>query len=234
MFEWLLSLGTKKMNPLFKLLGIEKFFAVFDQNTQKIGWSKACQKLINSLKIDIVSDFKNFSKKESVLIYSNHPTGLDPYLLTAAIGRDDSFFWGDIYQSRKGKNISKHIIKIAPRPLWTIIFRPLSNWLGYIYMRIITPAKSREETRNINRKTINTTVELLKAKHQIIIFPSGGEYEFLPKKKGLSRVINICNQKDIKINIYKIDIKNFGELSLLIHFIFKTKIRATLSYTKIG
>jgi hypothetical protein len=222
------------MNPLFKLLGIEKSFISFNYDVQKLGWSNACKKLIDDLKIDIVSDFTDLPKNEAVVIYSNHPTGLDPYLLTAAIGRNDSFFWGDIYQSKKGKNISKHIINVAPRPFWTIIFRPLSNWLGYIYMRLTTPAKSREETRNINIKTIDTTVGLLKARHQVIIFPSGGEFEFLPKKKGLSRVVDICRKKNIKVNIYKIDIKNFGEVLLFIHFIFRTKISATLSYTKIG
>jgi hypothetical protein len=216
------------MNPLFKLFGIGKNFSLFDGNVQKLGWNKACKKLVDDLGIGVTSNLRKIPKEGPVLLYSNHPTGLDPYLLTAAIGRDDSFFWGDIYQSKKGQNISKNIIAVAPRPFWTIILRPLTNWPGYIYMRLTSPAKSKEESRKINNKAIERTINLLKNDNQVIIFPSGGEYEFLPKKKGLSIVLNECKKRNVKVHVYGINIKKFGELSLLFHFLFKTKIGAIL------
>lgn len=221
------------MNPLFKLFGIDKSFSVFDKNVEKLGWTPGCNKLLGDLKINIKSKLDALPKKGPVLVYSNHLTGLDPYLLSAVLGREDSYFWGDIYQTKKGENIGKHIIGVAPRPFWTIIRRPVTNWPGYIYMRVTTSAKSKEETRKINKMAIEKTIEFLGKGHQVIIFPSGGEYEFLPKKKGLSVVLNECKKRGIKINIYEIKIKNFGELQLLSHFIFKTKINATLSYTKV-
>jgi 1-acyl-sn-glycerol-3-phosphate acyltransferase len=225
--------GKKVMNPLFKLFGIDKSFSVFDGNVGKLGWVSACKKLTSDLQIKVNSNKIKIPSKGSVLIYSNHPTGIDPYLLTAAIGRSDSYFWGDMYQSKKGKNISSHIIVVAPQQFWTIIKRPLTNWPGYIYMRLVVPSKSKRETKIINKKAIEKTVTLLKNGHQVIIFPSGGEYEFLPKKKGLSRVVDECKNRNIKVNIYEVKIEKFGELSLLSHFITRSKIQAVLSYTKI-
>ena len=163
-----------------------------------------------------------------VLIYSNHPTGIDPYLLTAMTGRDDSYFWGDLYQSKKGKNVSKFIIPIAPRPIWTILRRPLTNWPGYIYMRLTTPALSREKTGKINRKSIEKTIELLNKNNQVIIFPSGGEYEFLKPGKGLFVILEKCSQQKIPVKLIKLKIRKFGELQLLFYFLFKTKINARI------
>jgi 1-acyl-sn-glycerol-3-phosphate acyltransferase len=216
------------MNPLFKLFGIDKIFSSFDEKVGTMGLADGCKWLVGNLKIDYQFQGKNFPKNGAALVYSNHPTGLDPYLLTAAIGRNDSYFWGDIYQTKKGNNISKKIISVAPRPFWTIILRPLTNWPGYIYMRLTTPAKSKKETGRINKKALEKTIELLKNSHQVIIFPSGGEYEFLPKKKGLSIVINECKKRNIKVDVYEIKIKKFGELLLFFHFILGFKINAEI------
>lgn len=220
------------MNPLFELFGVDKSFSVFDENVGKLGWAVGCNRLLVDLNININSKLDSLPKNEPVLLYSNHPTGLDPYLLTAVTGRVDSYFWGDIYQTKKGNNIAKYIIPVAPRPFWTIIRRPLTNWPGYIYMRLTTPSESKKETERINKKAIEKTIDLLKDKHQVIIFPSGGEYEFLPKKKGLSKVVNECMKRNIKISIYEVKIKKFGELNLFFHFVFGSKINAEIKFER--
>lgn len=207
-------------------------FKDFNKHVEILGWPSGCKWLINSLGIEYKFKKNKINKNSPVIIYSNHPTGLDPYLLTAAFGREDSYFWGDLYQSQKGKNISKHIIPIAPRPFWTIIRRPITNWPGYIYMRLTSPVLSKEKTRKINKESFEKTLDLLKNGKQIIIFPSGGEYEFLPKKTGLTKLIDECKNRGIKAKIYEIKIKKFGELSLLFHFIFKSKIKAELQIQK--
>lgn len=219
------------MNPLFKLLNIESVFKSFDKKVKTIGWYPACKWLINSLGIQYRLKKGDIPQKGAVVVYSNHPTGIDPYLLTAVLGRNDSYFWGDIYQSKKGENIARYIIQIAPQPFWTIVRRPITNWPGYIYMRLTAPALSKEKTKEINIKAFEKTIELLKNGNQIIIFPSGGEYEFFPKKHGLSKLVNECKKRKIKISIYEFKIKNFGELGLMFHFLFKTKICADLIYT---
>jgi len=218
------------MNPLFKLLGVNDFFDSFDDKVKEVGWVDGCNWLIKNLKIKYQIQEKNFPKKGPVIVYSNHPTGLDPYLLTAAVGRNDSYFWGDIYQTKKGNNISKRMIPVAPRPFWTIIRRPLTNWPGYIYMRLTVPSKSKKETERINNKAIEKTINLLKDKHQVIVFPSGGEYEFLPKKKGLSIVVNECKKRNIKVDVYEIKIKKFSELLLFLHFVFGFKIKVEVVF----
>jgi 1-acyl-sn-glycerol-3-phosphate acyltransferase len=215
------------MNLIYKLFGLSNSFLSFDGDVGRIGWVNGCKRLLKNLGIQYKLE-SAIPKKGPTLIYSNHPTGLDPYLLTSALERNDSYFWGDIYQSKKGKNIKDHIIEIAPRPFWTIIRRPLTNWLGYIYMRLTTPALSKDVTKKINGEVVDKTVDLLKNGHQVIVFPSGGEYEFLPKKSGLSKVITECKKRKIKVNIYEIKIQDFGELLLMLHFVFKIKIKAIL------
>ena len=225
----------KTMNPFFKILGIGDAFKEFDTNVAKLGWSSGCKRLIDDLDIKVKKDkaVKAIKERGAVLIYANHPTGLDPFLLTAVLGRDDSYFWGDIYQTKKGVNVSKHIIPIAPKPFTSIVRRPITNWPGYIYMRLITPAKSESETKKINKESIERTIEILRRGKQVIIFPSGGEYEFLPKGRGLEKIMKECKKKKIKIRLYKVDIKHFGEVRLLFHFLFKIKIKPYLSYTEI-
>lgn len=220
-------MGDKKINPLFKLLGIKNIYVQFDKKVAMFGWSKGCKWLIKSL--GITYKYKNnLFSKGATIIYANHPTGLDPYLLTAILGREDSYFWGDIYQSKKGINVSRHVIPIAPKAFWSILKRPLTNWPGYIYMRLTTPTLTKKETRAINKKSINKTLELLKKDKLVIIFPSGGEYEFLKSGKGLSIILAKCKEQKINIKVKELKIKNFGELRLLSHFLFNTKIEVEI------
>lgn len=218
------------MNPLFKILRIDGAFKKFDTNVARFGWNSGCKRLIEDLNIRIKIDkgVGTVREKGAVLVYANHPTGLDPYLLTAVLGRDDSYFWGDLYQTKKGNNISKHVIPIAPKPLISIVRRPITNWPGYIYMRLVAPAKSKTETKKINKESIRKTVELLGKGKQVIIFPSGGEYEFLAKGKGLSKVIEICEDKKINLKVVNLKISNFGELELFAHFLLRIKIVARI------
>lgn len=220
-------MGTK-INPLFKLLGITDIYSEFDKTVDKIGWSNGCKWLIKSLGIEYTAENVNNHGKAQIII-ANHPTGVDPYLLTAILGRNDSYFWGDIYQSKKGINISKHIILIAPRPFWTILRRPLTNWPGYIYMRLTSPVLTKEQTKEINKNSMEKTIGLLRKGNQIIIFPSGGEYEFLKPAKGVFYLIKKCQEQKISVKVTKLQITNFGELGLFFHFLFKTKITARIT-----
>jgi len=83
------------VNPLFKVLKIDKVYSNFDKKVQTIGWLNGCRWLIKNLKVNIESKV-SVPKQGAVVITSNHPTGLDPYLLTAVLKREDSYYWGDI------------------------------------------------------------------------------------------------------------------------------------------
>jgi hypothetical protein len=131
----------------------------------------------------------------------------------------------------KGGKVASHIVPIAPPPFWTIVKRPPTNWPGYIYMRIVAPSKSTFKSRKINRKAVAKTVQLLGRGSAVIIFPSGGEYEFLPKKKGVEWVIAECSKEGIEVKVMNLRITGFGELRLLIHFLFGTGLKAGISLT---
>ena len=93
------------MNPLFKLFKIEDPFLEFDQNVKKYGFSSGCTTLVRELGLNIKVDLEKFPHHGAVLVYSNHPTGLDPFILGGVLGRDDYIFLGDEYQTKKGKNV---------------------------------------------------------------------------------------------------------------------------------
>lgn len=192
----------------------------FNSDIKQFGWSEGCRKLIDKLDLEIDLKLKDFPKKGSILVYSNHPTGLDPYVLGYALGRDDYIFLGDIYQANKGNEVSKHISQTASVSFWRVIFRRRpTNWPGYINMRINVPPVSKEKARIINSKAINTLVKNLNERHLSVVFPSGGEYEFLAWKKGLAKVIDVASGKKIGFTLYRVRIKNFSEFKLILHFL---------------
>jgi len=95
-------------------------------------------------------------------------------------------------------------------------------------MRITQPAFSKEITKKINNEALEKTLKLLGLGKLIIIFPSGGEYEWLKKGRGLDFVKEECQKRKIKAKFIELKIKNFGELSLLFHLLFKTQLKAII------
>lgn len=217
------------MNILFRLFGIENPFLDFDSNVKKLGWSRGCWKLIEDLGLNVKLNLKNFPKKGAVLIYSNHPTGLDPYILGKILARDDFIFLGDLYQSGKGEEIAKHIAATASIGFWgAFLRRRPTNWPGYINMRKNVPPFSQKKARKINRGAILDLVRNLIDGHVSVVFPSGGEYEFLPWKGGLVKVIMVALKKEKRFTLYRVRFKKFSELKLFFHFLSGKRFFSTL------
>lgn len=196
------------------------FYNNFDTNVQKYGISKASKILVDNLGLTPKVELKNFPQKGPVLIYSNHPTGLDPFLLASILKRDDFLFLGDKYHTKKGKNISKHIAPTLPTEKFLLEFikRRPTNWFGFIRMRMGNKFNYLK-AKKINSMAIKKIINNIIKGHASLVFPSGGEYEFLSWKKGLSIIVNELNRHKIKYTLYKIDIKNFSELKLIFHFL---------------
>lgn len=205
------------------------FFTNFDSSTKRVGIARSSQILLSNLNLKVESKMKNFPKKGAVLIYANHPTGLDPFILASVIGRDDFLFLGDIYHSSKGKNISKHIAKtVRTSFLGELIKRRPTNWPGFINMNLKFPPVNKKLAHRINEKALDQIVDNLKKGHVSLIFPSGGQYEFLPWKHGINKIWKLCQEKKLKVSLYKIKISRFSELKLMFHLLTFKKLFSNL------
>lgn len=200
------------------------FFDGFDQNVKRIGINKASKILINNLGLIVEKNLKDFPKKGPVLIYSNHPTGLDPFILASVFDRNDFLFLGDVYHLSKGKNVSKHIAPTMPTEkfIWEFVKRRPTNWPGFIKMRLLNKLNYKN-AKTTNRYAIEKIINNLENGHLSLVFPSGGEYEFLPWKKGVYKIFDELKRREIKFSLYKIDIKYLSEFKLIFHFLFFRK-----------
>lgn len=206
------------------------FYKNYNNNVKKFGITKASKILISNLLLNAIVELKNFPKKGAVLVYSNHPTGLDPFLLASALERDDFLFLGDVYHLSKGKHVAKHVAPTMPTQsfIWEFIKRRPTNWLGFIKMRSQNKF-NYQKAKVINNIAIKKIVNNLKNGHVSLIFPSGGEYEFLPWKKGVYKVFEELKKEKMKFTLYKIEIENFSEFKLILHFLsFKKLFKSVL------
>lgn len=208
------------MNPLFWLFGIVKAFKEFEANILKQGWSRGCNTLIKDLGISVQSNLVELPSKGPLLVYANHPTGLDPYILSGVFKRDDVYYLSDIYQTLKGKNIASHILPVFYTSWSEFLKRPLTSWPGYILMRILTGTTSKREAKIRNQKTIERAVNLLKKGSLILIFPSGGNKGKRSWKPGIGKIIIECRNRGIKAQLFAINIMELDEIKLFRHFLF--------------
>lgn len=207
------------MNPLFKIFKVDSIFFDFNKWVKKYDWGKGNKLLFASLGINYLAKIPKIKNGQGLIIYANHPTGLDPYLISAALGKNNVVFLGDYYQTTKGPDIAKHIVPTLCSRFWRFIMRPPTNWPGYFYMRFKVPSVSDKEAKAFNQKSLNKLSNYLAKSWTVIVFPSGGEYEFLPPKKGLQNLISLSKMLKINFRLMKISLKGFSELGLLVHFL---------------
>ena len=207
------------MNLIFKLLGIEKNIKEFAINIENIGWFQANQKYIEDLRINVENSLKDFPKNGGVLIYSNHPTGLDPFLISSLLGRDDVYFLSDVYHAKKGKSVQDHMIPIHYANWKELQQRSALAFFGFIFMRLSSGFVSRDVSKKKNLQAINTAVKQLANSHVVLIFPSGGSREAIPWKKGIGEICLTSYNNKQNFILYKCEIKGLSDFGLLRHFL---------------
>lgn len=215
------------MNPFFKILKIQNIINEFEASVAKLGWHAANKQFINKLNIKVEAKLAGFPRQGAVLLYANHPTGLDPYLLSRIIKRDDVCFLSDIYQTMKGEKIASHMFPIYYSSWLQFLKRPLTSWPGYIFMRIASGTVSREKAQELNKKSLIKAFEYLYKGHVVLIFPGGGDREKYPWKRGFGRLLFMCWQKHVKVSLYKAYIENLTEPKLFCHIMLGKKYYRT-------
>lgn len=206
------------MNPLFSVFGIRNTIANFDTNVAANGWVKGNRQLLADLNIRYVSDLTQIPKG-GVLVFANHPTGLDPFILSAVGGRENALCLCDVYQTQKGRHIAKHIIPVYFSSLVDFIYKPFTSWPGFFIMRMTVGRVNKSQARAHNDQALAAVVAALKKGKTVYMFPSGGEVPSRPWKSGLGKIIKRAYQDRINFNLYKVHISGLSELGLIWHFI---------------
>jgi len=229
--EWIYDkkrfIGDKfLLKALFKIFPLESMLRItasYDSNIQKIGFYKSSKKYIQDLGVTVIEDAKS-EIKGGCLIFGNHPTGLDPYIISSILGRDDIYIVADIYQKRKGENIGKQVIPIVySRTQKNLANREFLNKIGFYVMRQFTGYVDRAVVKKNNEKTIQIAGKLIQDGHVVLIFPDGGsnnpEFWF----NGIGEVIKTATSNQKPIQMYAANIKGISTYLLIRHFLFNRK-----------
>ena len=207
------------MNPIFRILGIAHIVKNFEKSVKPLGWHKANKQFISELGIGVRSNSNYPSKGKGLLIYANHPTGLDPYLISSVINRDDVYILADVYQATKGKAIGSHIIPVYYSSMKEVLSRSGIAFFGYIMMRLISGTVTHIEARKRNMEALDTVIRYVREGKCVVLFPSGGAKKNLRWKKGIGSIVHTIKKENINCDIYKCLISGISENLLLWHIV---------------
>jgi 1-acyl-sn-glycerol-3-phosphate acyltransferase len=197
--------------------------ANYDQNIRTKGFAKATKHYLQDLNINIQTITPN-TTNTPILIFANHPTGLDPYLIVSALDRNDVYVVADIYQKNKGHNIGNHVIPIIyTQSRKNIANRGILNAIGFIVMRIFTGYEAEDKVKQHNRKAIEKAAQLLTEGNVVIIFPDGGSNNTAYWYTGIGEIIKYLSNKNIEVKLLAAQINNISTLKLIHHFLFNQK-----------
>jgi 1-acyl-sn-glycerol-3-phosphate acyltransferase len=206
------------MSLIYRIFGLQDILTIFSRTIPAKGWCRANQLLLEALGISVTSKITDFPQKGAVLVFANHPSGLDPYILSSVFGRDDVFFISDIYQTKKGEQVAKHIIPVFDNWL-EFRKRPFLSWFGFWWMRLVAGSVTKQQASSLNSQAIATAVSRLKAGHVVLIFPSGGDSLNRPWKPGIGKIILELEKGRVPFALFGCTIFGIDEKRLFWHFL---------------
>jgi 1-acyl-sn-glycerol-3-phosphate acyltransferase len=217
------KLILKSIFKLFPYESILRLTAHYNKNIPITGFTNGTKKYLSDLNIR-VEQKSEFEFEGPCLIFGNHPTGLDPYIIASCLKRDDVYIVADIYQKQKGNHIGSHIIPIVySRTRKNLDNRGFLNSIGFYIMRQFTGYENLETVRTSNKETIAEAVRLLLEGHIVIIFPDGGSNNPELWYNGIGEIIKKVSINQQKINLYAAQIIGISSLKLWLHFLGNKK-----------
>ncbi|MDQ3239478.1 MAG: 1-acyl-sn-glycerol-3-phosphate acyltransferase [bacterium] len=194
--------------------------------TQK-GFANSTRWFLKELKIGVTPS-SNEVFEGGCLIFGNHPTGLDPFVIASCLNRDDVYIVADVYQKNKGANIGEHIIPIYySRTQNNLKNRSMLNSIGFYIMRIFTGYENDISVKEKNVQAIETAAKKLIEGHIVIIFPDGGSNNPELWYNGIGEIIKKTHIIRNNFKLYAAHITGISTLLLIKHFLFNK--RHTLS-----
>ncbi len=214
------------LKTIFKVFPYEHILrttAKYNQSIPSKGFVKSTQTYIKNFNIDI-KQINSFDINGPCLIFGNHPTGLDPFIIASCLKRDDVYIVADNYQQRKGTFIGQHVIPIFySRTQKNLENRGFLNSIGFYAMRQLTGYEEYETVKKQNQVTIQTAAKLLMDGHVVIIFPDGGSNNPELWYNGIGEIIKRTVDRENKIKLFAANIQGISSFKLWRHFLFNRK-----------
>jgi len=211
---------------LFPLDRIISKLAVFDQQIDEKGHQQALTNFFDFLKVEVeVKNLTGLRKKNSYLIFGNHPTFLDPLVIWFALKTKNIKLIIEQNALKIGPHFSSHIIPIKYIQTLNGKIRHTS-WttrLSYSFFKSLAEPTERQEAVKFNLRQINTAGRFLAQSGNLLVFP----YTTLNKKKIskgigfiLAKAMTKPRNRPIKILPFFIAVKpsNFWHLKAMFRF----------------
>jgi len=170
---------------LERIYPVRAFLAVaadlFDPAIGEHGLHGGCRRILDTLSFDWESVVPDEEREKlemaPVMFYGNHPSLLTPFLVAAAVDRDDLAFLSTSYVRRLIPRFSRYCLRleVSLTEDWKEWRRGgLRRVLAYRLLSVLHAVPSPDEAKEINRNAIRDAVERLRAGGSIMIIPSGG------------------------------------------------------------
>lgn len=225
------------VNLFFCLDEVAKKVAIFDKEISEKGISQASFNFLASLKVKIEPiGFKKLKDEEGYLIFGNHPTFLDPFLVFATLGWDKIKFFAGEGVLKIGPNFSKHIFPI--KNLQTVVGKRRKqhvwdDWLFKYFLVSLDNYYERDQAVIFNQKQIDRAADFLGSGGKLFIFPCGMSLSMAEKKwrKGigflLAKALKERGGKKIRLLPFYIQVNRpyFFQFKRLLRFKGETNLK---------
>jgi 1-acyl-sn-glycerol-3-phosphate acyltransferase len=218
------KLFLKAVFQLFPYEWLLRTTAHYNLQIPHLGFTRSTAYYLRSLNIKIQSN-NNLDIDGPCLIFGNHPTGLDPFIIASQLKRNDVYIVADIYQKQKGEYIGQHIVPIVySRTRKNLNNRGFLNSIGFYIMRQLSGYVDQETVKKQNKQTIKQAANLLKQGHVVIIFPDGGSNNPELWYNGIGEIIKSASLQQPRIKLFAANIQGISTASLWRHFFLNRKM----------
>ncbi len=209
---------------IFPYEEILKTTAKYNENIPVKGFTNSTREYLQQLNILTDRDTP-LSITGGALIFGNHPTGLDPFLITSCLNREDIYIVADVYQKNKGNYIGRHIVPIIyARTQRNLNNRGFLNSIGFYVMRLLTGYEAPEQVKIQNEQTVKQAAQLLIDGHIVIIFPDGGSNNPELWYNGIGDILKKTSVEEKDIKLFATQISGISTSRLIRHFLWNKKI----------
>lgn len=226
------------LNLFFRLEETAKNLTSFDQWILKESPSQASLKLLKFFNIKLKTfGVKKLNPKNGYLIYGNHPSMIDLFVILAGLKSEKIKALGNQSVLKNIPNLSQYIIPI--RNLQFGKRKRINNILGRFYManfQSIVKFWPREKAVAYNRAAVEKAADFLAKQGKLLLIPYGQKY--LPNKKYLKKGIGFVlvkamkksNCKPIKLLPFFIKIDQPKCFDFLVLFRFRKRLNIKIYF----
>ena len=192
---WLIE-GFCPVRGLFRLCG-ELDDALAGANLPQAA-TAGLSRLPDRWEIPVADGARELLRDRPLLIYGNHPSMLTPFLVAAALERDDLKILAHRYVTTLVPGMSDYVLPLEPTHLVKARRRGIASpahAVSLSALRRLDQAKDLEEARRANRAALDDGVRHVLAGGALAIFPNGGREggRWYP---GLGRLIAALRDSD--------------------------------------